>query len=192
MKKKRKQCLLPMIVCCLCLVGCVQQPAWQKNLESMKEGNIFQTSEGDLNQLKLTDYTCKGKMNSEKEKVMVIKAMFSDEAPITYVVSDVLMSDTTFTTTDSIIEQKKIPIFEILTVGRMLEMGKLTADSISTMKQQLEKNVEIGTDYVELIWNYKGKEYRSIAIVNNDKFPDNLITARLHTSGCTIIKGIRK
>lgn len=192
MKEKRMQFLLSIIVCCLCLIGCAKQSAWQKNLESMKEGNMLQAFEGDLSQLKLTDYTYKGKMKSEKEKKWVIEAMFLDEAPITYVTSDVLMSDTTFTTTDSIIKQKRIPTFEILTVGRMLKMGKLTEAAISTMKQQLDKNVEIGTDYLELVWDYKGKEYRSIAIVYNGEFPDDLITAGLFTGNCTITKGIKK
>ncbi|MDD3038305.1 hypothetical protein [Bacteroides sp.] len=142
---------------------------------------------GDLNHLKLVNYTYKGEIKSEKNKSRVIEAIYSDKAPFVSVLSDLVISDTTFTDTDIKIQQKIYPNFEIVTVRQMVDGGKLTEDSIAMLKKRLYKNVGIGDGYLEMDWSYKGKKYRSLGIIPNDGIPVDPITSGLRTGGKTII-----
>ncbi len=164
------------------------QATWQKFLEYLKN-NGTSNCVGDLTQLKLLDYTYKGEIKSEKDKSRVIEAMYSDKAPFVSVLSDVVISDTTVTDTDTTIHQKIYPSFEIVTVRQMVDTGKLTGDSIAMLKKRLYRNVEIGFGYLEMEWSYKGKKFRSMGIIPKDGIPVDPITACLHTGGKTITNG---
>lgn len=163
------------------------QVTWQKSLEYLKN-DWTSNCIGDLRQLKLVNYIYKGEIKSEKDKFRVIEALYSDKAPFVSVLSDVVISDTTFTDTDITIHQKIYPSFEIVTVRQMVDAGKLTKDSIAMLKKQLYKNVAIGFGYLEMEWSYKGKIFRSWGIIPKDGIPTDPITSRLHTSGKTITK----
>lgn len=159
---------------------------WQKHLEYLKN-DATKDYMGDLRQLKLLKYTYKGEIRSEKDKSRVIEATYSDKAPIVSVLSNLVISDTTYTDTDITIHQKRYPEFEIMTIRQMVDAGKLTEDSIAMLKQQLYKNVGIGFGYLELDWSYKGKRFRSLGIIPNDGIPVDPITSGLSTGGNTII-----
>lgn len=163
------------------------QSDWQEGLEKMKN-DLSQGIDG-FEQLKLVDYTYKGAIRSDEEKTQIIDAMYADNAPMSVVLSTDRVQNTTITDTDTIIEQKYFPKFEITTVRRALDTGKLSADSISAIKQILQKNISLGTDCLELVWNYKGEEYRTMAIVDAG-VPFDLITVGLRTGGSTTVKGI--
>ena len=144
-----------------------------------------------MKELKVVDYIYKGEMNSAKEISQIVDAMFADQAPVNSVTKEIALSDTTITKTDTIINVIKYPEFEILTMREKINAGKLSEDSISTLKQQIKESIPTGTGYVEVIWSYKGKEYRSISLIVGD-IPVDCITMGLSTGGSTNTKGIRK
>lgn len=162
------------------------QAIWQRYLECVKN-DITKGYVGDLTQLKLLKYTYKGKIKSEKNKFKAIEALYSDKAPVVSVLSNLVISDTTYTDTDITIHQKIYPNFEITTVRKMMDIGKLTQDSIATIKQRLYKNIGINSDYLELYWSYKGKRVKSLCIISNDSIPIDPIASMLFTSGRTIV-----
>lgn len=163
------------------------QPIWQKHLEYLKN-DASKDWMGDLKQLKLLKYTYKGKIKSEKDKYRVIEATYSDKAPAVSVLSNLVISDTTYTETDITIHQKIYPQFKIATVRQMVDAGKLTEDSIAILKQRLCENIDIGFGYVKLDWNYKGKKFSTLGIIPNDGIPVDLITSHLITGGNTIVE----
>ena len=185
----RKKSLL-MLFASLVLMSCGQKnSAWEKSLNFIQEENS--QAVGDLKQLKLVDYTYKGKIKSEEQKIQVIDAMCADEAPITSVLSTIVISDTTLTETDSIIKQRTFPVFEITTIRQAIESGKLSAASVSTVRQLLMKNLPIGADFLNLVWDYKGVKYHTTAVVDSVVVTD-LIIAHLSTGSSTFIRSIRK
>lgn len=162
------------------------QATWPKLMEYLKN-DMIKDSMGDLSLLKLLKYTYKGEIRSEKDKSRVIEAIFSDKAPIVSVLSNLVISDTTYTDTDVTIHQKIYPNFEIVTIRQMMDTGKLTDDSIAVIKQRFYQNIGIGSDYLELDWSYKGKMFHSLGIIQNDSILIDPITSRLSTGGNTII-----
>lgn len=123
---------------------------------------------GDLSQLKLLKYTYKGEIRSEKDKYRVIEALFSDKVPIVSVLSNLVISDTTYTDTDITIHRKIYSEFEIVTVRQVVDAGKLTEGSIAVIKQRIYEKTGIGSGYLESDWSYKGKIFRSLGIMQND------------------------
>lgn len=164
------------------------QPIWQKYLEYLKN-DAAKDCMGDLKQLKLLKYTYKGEIKSEKDKNRVVEAVYSDKAPAVSVLSNLVISDTTYTLTDRMIRQKIYPEFKIVTVRQMVNSGKLTEDSIAKLKQRLYENVNIGFGYVKLDWTYKGKKFSTLGIIPDDGIPVDPITSHLHTGGNTIAEG---
>lgn len=164
------------------------KPIWQKYLEYLKN-DAAKDCMGDLKQLKLLKYTYKGEIKSEKDKNRVVEAAYSDKAPAVSVLSNLVISDTTYTQTDRMIRQKIYPEFKIVTVRQMVDTGKLTEDSIAKLKQRLYENVNIGFGYVKLDWSYKGKKFSTLGIIPDDGIPVDPITSSLSTGGKTITEG---
>lgn len=164
------------------------QPIWQKYLEYLKN-DAAKDCMGDLKQLKLLKYTYKGEIKSEKDKNRVVEAAYSDKAPAVSVLSNLVISDTTYTQTDRMIRQKIYPEFKIVTVRQMVDAGKLAEDSVAKLKQRLYENVNIGFGYVKLDWSYKGKKFSTLGIIPDDGIPVDPITSHLHTGGNTITEG---
>lgn len=164
------------------------QPIWQKYLEYLKN-DAAKDCMGDLKQLKLLKYTYKGEIKSEKDKNRVVEAAYSDKAPAVSLLSNLVISDTTYTQTDRMIRQKIYPEFKIVTVRQMVDSGKLTEDSVAKLKQRLYENVNIGFGYVKLDWSYKGKKFSTLGIIPDDGIPVDPITSHLHTGGNTIAEG---
>lgn len=164
------------------------QPIWQKYLEYLKN-DAAKDCMGDLKQLKLLKYTYKGEIKSEKDKNRVVETAYSDKAPAVSLLSNLVISDTTYTQTDRMIRQKIYPEFKIVTVRQMVDSGKLTEDSVAKLKQRLYENVNIGFGYVKLDWSYKGKKFSTLGIIPDDGIPVDPITSHLHTGGNTITEG---
>lgn len=164
------------------------QPIWQKYLEYLKN-DAAKDCMGDLKQLKLLKYTYKGEIKSEKDKNRVVEAAYSDKAPAVSLLSNLVISDTTYTQTDRMIRQKIYPEFKIVTVRQMVDSGKLTEDSVAKLKQRLYENVNIGFGYVKLDWSYKGKKFSTLGIIPDDDIPVDPITSSLSTGGKTITEG---
>lgn len=163
------------------------QPVWQRHLDYLKN-DWSKECLGDLNQLKLLKYTYKGKIKSEDHKSRLIEAVYSDKAPSVSVLSEEVVSDTTFTDADTIIQQKHYPRFEIQTIRQMVDAGKLGENSIAMSKQRLNEHLKIGSEYLELEWSYKGKKFRSLSFVADDGILSDPITSGLRTGGSTIVK----
>ncbi len=191
MKLKRILLALSAIACLSVNAQEVAVPTWKTYLENLKKGWTPNNYKGDMKELKVVDYIYKGEMNSAKEISQIVDAMFADQAPVNSVTKEIALSDTTITKTDTIINVIKYPEFEILTMREKINAGKLSEDSISTLKQQIKESIPTGTGYVEVVWSYKGKEYRSISLIVGD-IPVDCITMGLSTGGSTMTKGIRK
>lgn len=163
------------------------QPIWQEYLEYLKN-DAAKDWMGDLKQLKLLKYTYKGKVKSEKDKYRVIEAACSDKAPAVSVLSNLVISDTTYTETGITIHQKTYPEFKIVTVRQMVDAGKLTEDSIAMLKQRLYENIDFGFGYVKLDWLYKGKKFSTLGIIPNDGIPVDPIISHLSIGGNAIVE----
>lgn len=141
------------------------QPEWEKTLKRINQHNA--QAPGDLRRLKWVGCIYKGKAKTEAEKARVLDMMYADEAFVTSVLSTVVISDTTITDTDSIIHQEWFPHFEIATVRQAKAAGHLTEEAIAKTKQQLMEHLAPEIEYLELVWNYKGKDFHTVAIVSN-------------------------
>lgn len=161
------------------------QPEWKKTLKRINRQNAQAT--GDLRQLKWVGCIYKGKAKTETEKARVLDMMYADEAFVTSVLSTVVISDTTITDTDSIIHQKWFPHFEVTTVRQAKAAGHLTEEAIAKIKQQLMEHLAPEIEYLELVWNYKGKDFHTVAIVSNGDLW-NPVNVGLGTGGGTYIK----
>lgn len=169
----------------------------QKMLEDYKNHMPFD-SVGDLSQLKLVDYAYKGTATSQKEKLALVEAIFSNQSPFSFSTT-VFERDTVVTKTDTIITENQYPKFEILSIGKLLSTDKVTADSLSTLKRIAKQSILNDREpvvYVDLDWCYKGKMYRSIGIISKDKiekpYLSDMITFSLRTGGSTWTKSVRK
>jgi hypothetical protein len=166
-------------------------------LENYKNHTPFD-SVGDLSQLKLVDYAYKGTATSPKEKLALVEAIFSDQSPFSFSTT-VFERDTVVTKTDTIITENRYPKFEILSMSKLLSTGKVTADSLSTLKQIAKQSILNDREpivYVDLDWCYKGKMYRSIGIISKyqrqEPYLSDLITTFLSTGKTTWKKNVRE
>lgn len=157
---------------------------WLVCLEAMKMGWAPNDWEGDLRKLTLVDYELKGKIDTEEERSEVVDAMFADESPLASVLSDVVMVDTVFTDKEMVVEERTYPKFEIFTIRQLIDSGELSEAYVSTLKQQMKENIQLGTERLELVWKYKGKEYRVAGVVANGA-PFDSLSMGLGTSKST-------
>ena len=157
------------------------RPKLQKMLENYKNHMPFD-SVGDLSQLKLVDYAYKGTATSPKEKLVLVEAIFSDQSPFGFSTT-VFERDTVVTKTDTIITENRYPKFEILSMNKLLSTGKVTADSLSTLKQIVKQSILNNREpivYVDLDWCYKGEMYRSIGIISKDQRQELYLLSLIH------------
>src|SRR5574344_1248749 len=94
--------------------------------------------------LKLTGYSYKGRITSERKLKKVIRKMFDYEADIP-------------------IENQDGLVF----VKMKETMTSLTATG--GYKDNVVRILKVGMGFVKVTWSYKGKEYKSIAVVSDDK-----------------------
>lgn len=166
-------------------------PVWQNCLERLKHDYSRNDAKGDMNELKLIDYSYYRTIDTDESKTEVIEKMYAPEAPMAFILKQVVDIDTTVTLSpneiDTVIIQNSYPQFEIKTIRALLEEGKISQDSITSIKRRLQKNTPLGTKCIELIWEYKGSLFHSIGIIDNERPIIDPITANLF-SGAKIEK----
>lgn len=158
-------------------------PVWQKTLESLMHDYSRHDAKGDMKELKLIDYSYYRTIDTDESKTEVIEKMYAPEAPMAFILKQVVDIDTTITLSpneiDTVIIQNSYPQFEIKTIRSLLEERKLSRDSITSIKRHLQKNTPLGTESIELIWEYKGSLFHSIGIIDNIRPIIDPITANL-------------
>ena len=156
--------------------------AWKEHLDIWKKDYVPSDYEGDLKELHLTDYTYKGKVESPEQLAQVADSLFADNAPKAYVLETVEETDTIVTgsgdSAEIRIKQKSYPKFEICTIRQLIDEGKQSADSVAQEKQRILKHFPIGGDWLELCFEYKGKNYRAIWLFA-DEGPYEYMTSSL-------------
>jgi hypothetical protein len=111
-------------------------PLWEKQMQYAMNDNPTG--------LKLTGYSYKGRITSERKLKKVIRKMFDYEADIP-------------------IENQDGLVF----VKMKETMTSLTATG--GYKDNVVRILKVGMGFVKVTWSYKGKEYKSIAVVSDDK-----------------------
>lgn len=142
---------------------------WQKQLEYAKN-NYDKDAKGDVAQLRLLSYTYKGMIKSEVERKRILDSLLSADAPIVLNLPQIIEADTIITNKSREIRQKSFPQFGIITIRKMQELNKAIGreDLMAQMRKQLLNLVQIGFEYLELEWSYKGKKYHSLCVVSNE------------------------
>ena len=97
--------------------------------------------------------------------------MLSADAPIVLNLPQIIEADTVITNNSREIRQKSFPQFEIITIRKMQELNKAIGreDLMVQMRKELLNLVQIGFEYLELEWSYKGKKYHSLCIVSDEQ-----------------------
>ncbi len=141
---------------------------WQEQLEYAKN-NLGEVNEVDVDHLKLLNYTYKGVIKSKKKKDEIIDSLLSCDAPFVMHLPPIIRRDTTITGNSYVIHKKSFPRFEIITVCEMVELvGTMEENPVKQMRQQLAQLIQVGFEYLELEWSYKGKTFNSLCIVSNE------------------------
>lgn len=158
-------------VCCIYANNSVSQDSpttWQQQLELAKN-KIYEENEGDVHHLRLVNYIYKGVIRHRKEKDEIIDSLFSSDAPYVHNLTPIIMRDTTITSDSYAIHQKSFPRFEIITVGKMIELsGTMEVNPFKQIRQHLTQLIQVGFEYLELEWSYKGDKFNTICIVSNE------------------------
>lgn len=170
--------IIPVIVCILCFTclpfGSVfsqdTQITWQKQLECLKK-NTDEKVKGDIAYLSLVDYTYMGEIVSEEDKFKLIDSIFSYDAATILYLPSLIESDTIEEEGYYEVVAKEYPMFKIIPIKEVVKVyeSKGKENPIKHAKQELYKILEIGFEYLELKWNYKGDIFYSICIVSNKK-----------------------
>lgn len=164
---------------CLCAVcflygkECSSQnvpTTWQGQIEFMKI-RVNREKGGDANDLSIINYTYKGIIGSEAKKAVIIDSMLSFDSPAVLRLSPVLKRDTVTEGDSCRIREVKLPKFEIVSNRQMTELAesKGEEDPLVLIRKLLNSLIEPGFEYLELEWDYKGKRFKSIGIVSNEK-----------------------
>ena len=141
---------------------------WQEQLEFAKN-KIYEENEGDVHHLRLVNYIYKGVIRHQNEKDDIIDSLFSCNAPYVHNLTPIIMRDTTITSDSYAIHQKSFPRFEIITVGKIIELsGTMEVNPFKQIRQQLTQLIQVGFEYLELEWSYKGDKFNTICIVSNE------------------------
>lgn len=141
---------------------------WQEQLEFAKN-KIYEENEGDVHHLRLVNYIYKGVIRHQNEKDDIIDSLFSCNAPYVHNLTPIIMRDTTITSDSYAIHQKSFPRFEIITVGKMIELsGTMEVNPLKQIRQQITQLIQVGFEYLELEWSYKGDKFNTICIVSNE------------------------
>ena len=141
---------------------------WQEQLEFAKN-KIYEENEGDAYHLRLVNYIYKGVIRHQNEKDDIIDSLFSCNAPYVHNLTPIIMRDTTITSDSYAIHPKSFPRFEIITVGKMIELsGTMEVNPLKQIRQQITQLIQVGFEYLELEWSYKGDKFNTICIVSNE------------------------
>lgn len=162
--------------CLLCVnVGFSQDKrdslkTWQQQMEYAKNKPSTVEDLGGGNAWKLIGYTYKGVIDSESTKSAVIDSIYSPDAPFPLLLPPIVVTDTTYSGDTCIITANRYPKFEVVTVGRAMEIAdSLGMENVQEQFRQGLKNfIQIGWEYVDTQWDYKGNRYNSLAIVSNE------------------------
>ena len=141
---------------------------WQEQLEYAKN-NSGRLNEGDASHLNLINYVYKGTIKSEIDKNKVISSLLSLDAPVVMHLPPIIRTDTIIMGDSCVMKEKSFPKFEIATIRELIEIAETTGEEnpVILMKRQLGQLIQIGFEYLELEWQYKGKTFHSICIVSN-------------------------
>lgn len=146
-----------------------QEPAtWREQLEYAKK--LYKTEPGkNGNGLSFINYTYKGVINSEAVKSAIIDTLFSPDAPFPLILPSVITVDTTYSEGVCTITKRRYPKFEMITVGRLVDSSNTqgTENNVEQIRQILDTNIQIGFEYIELEWDYKGKKITTLCIVSD-------------------------
>lgn len=172
---KRKFALLSMIALlksflAVSLVVSQEPTTWREQLEYAKK--LHKTEPGkDRNDLSFLNYTYKGIINSEVVKSAVIDTLFSPDTPFPLILPSVITVDTTYSEGVCTITKRRYPKFEMITVGRLVDSSVLQGaeNNVEQIRQILDSNIQIGFEYVELEWDYKGKKITTLCIVSDER-----------------------
>ena len=160
--KKRSLCLILFVVCFLYANRSISQDTlayftWQKQLNDVKN-TPRKVNEGDASHLKLINYTYKGVIKSAIDKEEIIDSLLSFDAPVVMHLPPIIRADTTITGDFCVIQEKSFPKFEIITIRKMMEIAETIGEEnpVIQMRQQLGQLIQVGFEYLELEWYYKG------------------------------------
>jgi len=139
-------------------------------------------AEKNGNGLVFINYTYKGIIDSEVVKSAVIDSLISPYAPFPMLLPPLITTDTIYSENTITITKKEYPKFEIITVAKLKEIS----DSLpginniqEQLKQDLNKIIQIGYEYVEMEWDYKDKKITSYCIVSGERYIYDNIASRI-------------
>lgn len=193
---KRKFSLLSMITLLKCFLAVSlvvsQEPAtWREQLEYAKK--LYKTEPGkEGNGLSFINYTYKGVINSEVVKSAVIDTLFSPDAPFPLILPSVITVDTTYSEGVCTITKRRYPKFEMITVGKLVDSSDSQGaeNNVKQIRQILDSNIQIGFEYVELEWDYKGEKITTLCVVSDERggIVYDHIGSRVTTEGAEITR----
>lgn len=194
MKRKFGQLIMIALLKCFLAVSLAvaQEPAtWREQMEYAKK--LYKTEHGkDGNGLSFINYTYKGVISSEVVKSAVIDTLFSPDAIFPLILPSVITVDTTYSEGVCTITKRRYPKFEIITVGRLADLSdsQVAENNLEQIRQILYTNIQLGFEYVELEWDYKGKKITTLCIVSDERggIVYDHIASRVTTQGAEITK----
>lgn len=125
---------------------------WQEQVDFAKNhANVM--TKLNINQVKFVRHTYLGKINTEKQIANLWLDLFADEVEMVVYPHG------------NITDYEIVPLKEVREKYQTLEMDKY----IEFLKGQLDPVVKIGTELIELEWEYKGKAVHSLGIISNGK-----------------------
>lgn len=151
---------------------------WRKQFGSVIKSHQS-LSPNDKQEIRLINYTYKGKIDTEEIKSEVLDTLFSSNAIFPLILPPIIEMDTTYMENERTITRKSYPQFEFITLGSLANsVDTKVMDEVTQIRQLLEKNVQMGFEYVELEWDYRGKTIKSLCIVNEKRVVYDHISSR--------------
>lgn len=125
---------------------------WQEQVD-FAENHANVMTRSNFDQVKLVGYTYLGKISSEEQMVKLWADLFADEVEIVVYPNG------------NITDYEIVSLKEAREKYQALEMDKST----ELLKEQLDSVVHIGTELIEMEWEYRGRIIHSTAIVHKGK-----------------------
>lgn len=171
--------------------------AFSKDLETWREqlGCIIKyhqsLSPNDKQEIILVNYAYKGKINTDEIKSEVLDSIFSSNAIFPLILPPIIETDTTYTDNERTIIRKSYPQFKLVTLRSLVDsVDSKVMGEVTQIRQLLEKNIQMGFEYVELEWDYKGKKIKSLCIVYEKGVVYDHISSRCWMTGAGVEKEI--